>query len=640
METLLRGLSGVSVYIDDILVTGASVEEHLKNLDTVLDRLEKAGLCLNQSKCSFLQPRIQYLGHVIDEKGLHPTDEKVAALREAPTPKNSTELRSFLGIVNYYGKFLPNLATKLKPLYNLLCKNKKWVWTDQHDTAFRLAKEALQTDSVLVHYDGKKKLILACDASEYGVGAVLSHVLDNGEEKPVAYASRTLNAAERRYSQLEREGLAIVYGVKKFHNYLHGRSFTIESDHQPLSHLFSETKSIPTMASARIQRWALTLAAYQYNIRYKSGKTLNNADALSRLPRPISTNEDTLPDELAHLILHLSATSISAGHIKDWTAKDPVLARVLRYVQSGWPSQTLEEDLKPFARRKSELSILNGCILWGSRIVIPPQGRKLALQELHESHPGCTKMKGLARNYIWWPKMDTAIEEMVKACQSCQESRPSPPTAPLHPWEWPSEPWSRLHLDYAGPFLGSMHLILVDAHSKWMDIQPMQTITSSKTIEKLRIIFANHGIPRKIVTDNGPSFTSAEFAEFMKNNGIIHIKSAPYHPSTNGLAERAVQTFKQGVAKISGNTVQERISKFLFTYRISPHSVTGVAPSELLHGRRLRCKFDTWYPNISQRVENQQLQQKQNHDTSAPLRSFSVGDLVYAENFTGTSPKW
>ena len=134
-------------------------------------------------------------------------------------------------------------------------------------------------------------------------------------------------------------------------------------------------------------------------------------------------------------------------------------------------------------------------------------------------------------------------------------------------------------MDYAGPFLGSMHLILVDAHSKWMDIQPMQTITSSKTIEKLRIIFANHGIPRKIVTDNGPSFTSAEFAEFMKNNGIIHIKSAPYHPSTNGLAERAVQTFKQGVAKISGNTVQERISKFLFTYRISPHSVTGVAPS-------------------------------------------------------------
>ena len=131
-------------------------------------------------------------------------------------------------------------------------------------------------------------------------------------------------------------------------------------------------------------------------------------------------------------------------------------------------------------------------------------------------------------------------------------------------WEWPSEPWSRLHLDFAGPYLGAMYLILVDAHSKWMDVQLMQSISSAKTIQKLCTIFANHGIPRKIVTDNGPSFTSSEFAQFMKANGISHIKSAPYHPSTNGLAERAVQTFKQGVAKISGDTVQERISKFLF----------------------------------------------------------------------------
>ena len=148
--------------------------------------------------------------------------------------------------------------------------------------------------------------------------------------------------------------------------------------------------------------------------------------------------------------------------------------------------------------------------------------------------------------------MDAAIEDAVKQCQVCQETRPSPPPAPLHPWEWPSEPWSRLHLDFAGPFLGCMHLIIVDAHSKWIDIHPMQSITSSNTIEKLRIVFATYGIPRKIVTDNGTSFTSSEFQEFMRSNGIVHIKSAPYHPSTNGLAERAVQTFKQSFSRISG----------------------------------------------------------------------------------------
>ena len=618
----------------------ASISQNWICLDHVLDILEKAGLRLNKAKCSFLMTRIEYLGHVIDAEGLHPTNDKIAALKEAPTPTNVTELRSFLGIVNYYGKFLPNLATKLTPLYHLLHRKTKWVWTNEQDKAFQLAKKALQTDAVLVHYDSTKPLLLACDASEYGIGAVLSHIFADGQEKPIAYTSRTLSPAERRYSQLEREGLAIIYAVKKFHNYIYGRHFTIESDHQPLSYLFSEKKGIPVMASSRIQRWALTLAAYQYNIRYKSGKTLNNADALSRLPRPITIPEPTTPAELDHLICHLSSTSISAGSIKDWTSKDPLLSQVLRYVQRGWPDHALGEDFKPYTLRKAELSAMDGCLLWGSRIVIPPQGRELALQELHDSHPGCGKMKGLARNYIWWPKMDAAIEAVVKQCQTCQESRPSPPSAPLHPWEWPSQPWSRLHLDYAGPFLGSMHLIIVDAHSKWLDIHPMLSITASKTIEKLRIVFANHGLPHKIVTDNGPSFTSAEFKDFMTGNGIVHVTSAPYHPSTNGLAERAVQTFKKGVARISGNTVQEKISKFLFNYRITPHSVTGVPPSELLYGHRLRCKLDTWYPDVSRRVEHQQMKQKLAHDTSAPQRSFDVGDLVFAENFTGTPPKW
>ena len=168
----------------------------------------------------------------------------------------------------------------------------------------------------------------------------------------------------------------------------------------------------------------------------------------------------------------------------------------------------------------------------------------------------------------------------------------------------------------------------------------MHSITSAKTIEKLRIIFANHGIPRKVVTDNGPMFMSYEFQEFMQKNGIVHVKSAPYHPSSNGLAERAVQTLKRGIARISGTTLQERVSKFLFNYMLTPHSVTGVAPSELLFDCRIRCRLDLLFPDTSQRVESQQRKQKQAHDSAAPLRSFCVGDTVYAENFTGSSPKW
>ena len=554
METLLQGIKGVLVYIDDILVTGPTLEEHLSTLDKVLEKLGRAGLRLNKPKCFFLQPSIEYLGHIIDKDGLHPTEEKVRAIKEAPKPRNVSELRSFFGIINYYGRFLPNLSSKLAPLYKLLQKDAKWTWGRKQNEAFRAAKSALQDDSLLVHYDESKPLVLACDASQYGLGAVLSHVMDDGKERPVAYASRTLTPAEKNYSQIEKEGLAIIFGVKKFHNFLFGRHFSIESDHQPLSYLFNETKGVSQTASSRIQRWALTLSAYHYTIRHKPGTTLSNADALSRLPRPTTTSADCLPGDLVHLIDHLSATPVNAANIKDWTAKDPLLSKVKRYIMVGWPDTQLEEEFKPYRSRWKELSTLDGCILWGSRVVIPPQGRKAVLEELHETHPGCSKMKALARSYIWWPKMDQEIESLVQKCSVCQESRSSPPTAPLHPWQWPGLPWSRLHLDFAGPYMGHMFLVIVDAHSKWLDAHIMSSITSAKTIETLRSEFAIHGCPCVIVK---------------------HVTSAPYRPSTNGKAERAVQTLKRGLKCTLGNSVQEKLSRFLFGYRITPHNDNG-----------------------------------------------------------------
>ena len=194
-----------------------------------------------QAKMLFLRSSIEYLGHVVDAEGIHPTEEKVKAIKEAPAPTNVTQLRSFLGLVNYYNKFLPNLAANLTPLYSLLSKHQQWAWNDEQQVAFQRAKDALQSDALLTHYDPAKPLVLACDASDYGVGAVLSHIVDSGKERPIAYISRTLSAAEKHYSQLEKEALAIIFAVKKFHRYLIGRHFTIESDHQPLKTLFGET---------------------------------------------------------------------------------------------------------------------------------------------------------------------------------------------------------------------------------------------------------------------------------------------------------------------------------------------------------------------------------------------------------------
>ena len=354
----------------------------------------------------------------------------------------------------------------------------------------------------------------------------------------------------------------------------------------------------------------------------------------------LTTSLAKLPGDLLHLLHHLKTTSISAADIKRWTAKDPVLSRVLAYVMHCWAAQDRSQDPEPYRVREKELSTLDGCLLWGARVIVPQKRRRLVLEELHESHTGSSKMKSLDRTYVWWPKMDADIVEIAKSCSVCQEHQHSPASAPLHPWEWPETPWSRLHLDFAGPFLGHMYLITVDAHSKWLDVQVISSITTAKTIEKLRMLFANHGLPNKRVTDNGPSFTSEEFKIFMEKNGIKHVTSAPYHPSSNGLAEREVQRVKQGLHQVEGFTIEEKLAKFLFKYRITPHSTTGVSPSKLLIGRCLKCHLDNLFPNILHRLEEKQSKQKEGHDSKKVPRSFVVEDLVYVEDFTPSKHKW
>ena len=256
----------------------------MQKLEQVLSRLSSAGITLKRSKCTFATTSVEYLGHIIDSTGLHPSPAKVQAIQKAPAPTNITELRAFLGLVNYYHKFLPNLSSTLSPLHRLLRKGTKWNWTQNQQIAFDKVKVLLQSDPLLVHFDSTKPLLVYADVSPYGVGAVLAHKMPDNSEKPIAFASRTLTPAERNYSQLEKEALSIVYAVKRFYQYLYGTHFTLYSDHKPLERLLGEFQQISPLASARIQRWALTLAAYQYTIKYKPGKSMSTADALSRLP--------------------------------------------------------------------------------------------------------------------------------------------------------------------------------------------------------------------------------------------------------------------------------------------------------------------------------------------------------------------
>ena len=329
---------------------------------------------------------------------------------------------------------------------------------------------------------------------------------------------------------------------------------------------------------------------------------------------------------------HLADSPVTANDIRRWTKSDKKLFRVLQYVLQGWPTEG-EEEFEPYSSWRLELSAFEGCILWGSRIVIPPPGREAVLRELHEGHPGMARMKGLSRMYVWWPGINADIEKSVRLCGQCKEVQSTPPVAPLNPWRWPTRPWARLHLDFAGSFEGRNILVVIDAHSKWVEATCTPSTSSSAVVDVLRALFARFGLPETVVTDNGTEFVSQEFEEFLRKNGIHHTTSAPYHPASNGLAERAVQIVKKGLKKeTSGSPMSTRLAKVLFTYRITPQSSTGSSPTELLLGRRPRTRLDLLRPNTAERVERKQEEQKARHDKKACVRTFRIND-VFVKNF-------
>ena len=258
---------------------------------------------------------------------------------------------------------------------------------------------------------------------------------------------------------------------------------------------------ISPLASARIQRWALTLSNYQYHLRYKPGVQSTNADGLSRLPLPTKTAYVPVPEEVVLSLSIVNDTPITATKIAQWTARDPVLSKVVNFVLQGWPS-VVDEEFTAYSRRKDELSVEQGCLLWGSRFIIPRPGREELLNELHECHPVIVRMKALARSYLWWPGLNEEIEPKVRSCGVYQENSKLPANANLHPCQWPGKAWHRVHIDYAAPFEGKMILVIMDAHSKYIDAHVMTSSTTAITILRLRQTFATHGLSCTLVSDN------------------------------------------------------------------------------------------------------------------------------------------
>ena len=652
MNQLTSDLTGVAVYLDDILISGTTAEDHLNNLRQLLKRLNDKGLRCRIEKCVFAEDSVTYLGHTISRNGIS-KGPKADAVTKMPAPSNVTQLRSFLGSVQFYNKFLTDLSTISGPLYHLTEKNTKWKWDQPQEDAFKKLKQMLTDNTVLAHFDPSCPVGILCDASDAGVGAVLFHRYKDNTERPIANASKTLTATQKRYPQIQKEALSIIFALKKFHQFLYGRKFILVTEDKPLISMFGSNTATPVLAANRLARWSLMLGQYNYTIEYRPTKQHGNADALSRLPAgPDLSFDGEEGDNDVDTVCTIRTISsqlqpYSRNQLKDSTNKDPVTSEVKRYVREGWPQHIDRPEVQEFKKYSSSLSVVDDCLINGNRVVIPEAMRKQILDILHLGHLGMQKMKQLARSAVYWPYIDSQIEDTCRCCTACAEHQNRPPQPANHPWMMPEKPWSSIHIDHAINFMGSNWLIVTDAYSKYPCIHQTSSTSTKATTTLLEEDFAHFGYPHTIVSDNATTFSSAEFQEWCHYRGIKHLTGAPYHPATNGAAERLVQSFKQSMKK-SKLPPRPALQEFLMQYRRTPLN-TGFSPSQLLNGRQIRTKIDALLPSPAHIAQERQAtnatksQQKEQSTVQHVRTRYSVGTPCYAL-YCGprhtNSPRW
>jgi hypothetical protein len=615
----LQGCPGVQNVADDIIVFGKTKAEHDHCLTQVLERLQNRGLTVNKDKCQFHMREISFLGHHLSEQGSSADGSKIKAITEAREPQNAQEVRSFLGLVNFCARYIPNLATISEPLRRLTRNKEKFIWGPEQNQAFKKLKSCLTTEHVMAYYQTDADTMVIVDASPVGVGAVITQKQSDGSFKPVAYASRALTDTERRYSQTEREALAVVWGCERFHLYLLGKRFTLVTDHKPLEMIYRPGSKPP----ARIERWALRLQPYTFEICYKPGPK-NVADALSCLISPEQTSDHThsnLAEEYVYFVARSAVPrAMTAKNIEQASAEDPELSAVRKAVRTeDWSNIPTS-----YTQCKEEICVKGKLLLRGSRIIIPTALRKEVLNLAHQGHQGIIKTKQRLRTKVWWPGIDKQVTSLVESCIPCQINGKGFCPEETHSTPLPEGPWKEVAIDIVGEFpTGEYVVVLIDYYSRWPELLVTESVTSRTIIKWLQGLFACHGLPDIIKSDNGPQFTSSEFADFLSSHAIHHHRVTPYWPVANGLVERLNRTLLKTArcATAEGRDWRESLLDFLVAYRTTPQTTTGITPAYAMFNREIRTKL----PELNQTNPDPKIT-IQEHDSSQKRKSKQYAD--------------
>lgn len=587
MDTVLGNhrFGKIICYMDDLLIATDSLTENISCLEEVLKILSEHGLTLNLKKCSFFQKKINFLGYEISKEGIRPSSKKVKAVQNYPTPTNVHELRQFLGLINYFRKFIKDCALLSKPLTNLLKKDVTWCWNAEHDEAVVNLKNALVDNAVLNIFDPKLPTNLYTDASREGLAMILMQVTESGE-KPIHFYSRQTSREEKAYHSFELELLAIVVGLEKFRHYLLGANFKIITDCNAVKHALTKKDIIP-----RISRWVLRTQEFSFEIVHRAGSQMQHVDALSRNPVKLGNEVDSF---------HIN--NITEG---DWLLsvqlQDPSICSIRDILKSGEAEQHKQifdnyELLGNKVYKRTE---------YGRRWLVPKQCIWQIIRLNHDNvgHFAVDKTVERIRSLYWFPRLKNTVKKYIKNCLNCIYYKNIHGKKPgqLYPIPKYARPFHTLHLDHLGPFVKSTQnkcylLVIVDSFTKFVFIAATNDTKSKRVVNELDKIFKIFGNPKRVICDAGSAFTSKSFTKYCEDKAIRRHIIATAVPRSNGQVERYNGTILEALRSMGADTDNDKwdqhIDKIQQGINSTINKTTAAVPSEVFFGYRLRMDGD------------------------------------------------
>ena len=639
----IAGLEGVVCVADDILIYGKDDDEHDRRLQALLERCAEKQIKLHPKKCAFKQTELDFLGHVITTDGLKPDKKKIEGIMNMPKPTDAAGVLRLQGTVNYLARFLKDLSTVFEPIRRLTKKDEEWNWAEEQDRAFEKIKNIVSAAPILKYYDAAKDLTIQCDASSTGLGATLLQ-----DDHPLAYVSRALTPTERNYSQMEKECLAIVFSSERFHQYTFGRQTIVHSDHKPLESIMRKPLS---KAPKRLQAMMLRLMQYDLEIVYKQGTELHIADMLSRAHADPDPDQKTCFGNI-NAVSHLRVSKKTAKALKETTSQDDVMKLLKEVIINGWPEKKddVPVQIAPYFSFRDELTVHDGLIMKGERIVIPKAERHRIKERIHSSHLGQGSALRRARECVYWPGMTDEIRQMVETCETCNTYQAAQQKQTLQTTLPEAEyPWQKVGVDLFS-VKGKDYLVTVCYTSGFWEIDKLKSTRSTAVIYKLKSHFARFGIPDQLVSDNGPQFACDEFAKFTDSWDIEHFTSSPGHARANGKAEAAVKQAKHMIQKCEKSGSDPMLA--LLEIRNTPQQDASSSPAQRLLNRRTRTLIPTTSELLKPRGEeimkkDRQImdkavksREKQYNKTAKDLKPLEEGDVVRMKPFQLGDKEW